>query len=600
MPKADIHFEVTPINPNAHLFQIDLCLAHPSAQGQVFSLPAWIPGSYMIRDFARQIIEISAFSDGQPVDLVKLDKQTWQAPSVRGSLTLRYQVYAWDLSVRSAHLDQTHGFFNGSSLFLRIDGQEKNRITLDIRTPDGEDYSDWQIATTLPQPDEGHYVAEDYAHLIDCPVEMGSFQRLAFEAHGVPHEMVVSGRVQFDTKRIAEDLAKICAQHARLFEELPVQRYLFLTQAVAEGYGGLEHRDSTALICKKTDLPPLDMAEPSEGYVDFMGLCSHEYFHLWNVKRIAPQQLLAADLASESYTRLLWAFEGITSYYDDLAVLRAGCIDIPTYLKLVARNITRVMRTPGRFRQSVAESSFDAWTRFYKQDENSPNAIVSYYAKGALVAFGLDMILRDSTNDQTSLDDLMRALWREYGQPGIGVPEDGIERLASQLSATDLTQFFAQAVYGTEDLPLANWFESLGISYRLRPAKGAEDKGGSCGADESVTAAYEIGARFTQKGDLVELTYVRSGGAAQLAGLSAGDRLIAIDKLQVTASNLPKVIAASQGSRMDVLAFRRDELMHFELQPMLTPNDTCDLWLSEDDQCTPAQLARRSSWIATR
>lgn len=272
-------------------------------------------------------------------------------------------------------------------------------------------------------------------------------------------------------------MAPICAEHAGMFGRLPVDRYLFLTLATADGYGGLEHSDSTSLICKRTDLPARQMIKPDKAYRQFLGLCSHEYFHLWNVKRIRPARLAAADLGSECYTELLWAFEGITSYYDDLALVRSGVLSAEEYLDTLANTVTRVLRTPGRLRQSVAESSFDAWIKFYKQDENAPNAVVSYYVKGALVALGLDVTLRERSADSLSLDDLMRRLWERYGRTGIGVPERGIEVEAGELLGASLEAFFQQYVYGKEELPLTEWFGKLGIGYRVRGANNAEDVG---------------------------------------------------------------------------------------------------------------------------
>jgi predicted metalloprotease with PDZ domain len=228
----------------------------------------------------------------------------------------------------------------------------------------------------------GRYRAQGSADLIDHPVEMGDFLHTQFLAAGTPHEIAIYGRHRADLGRLSRDLQKVCEEHANLFGELPPDRYLFLMMVVGQGYGGLEHRDSTSLICSRADLPVPGQTEVTEGYRRLLGLCSHEYFHLWNVKRIQPARIQSSDLSGEVHTRLLWAFEGFTSYYDDLALVRCGLITERDYLDLLAQTITRVMRVNGRTKQSVAESSFDAWTKFYKQDENAPNAIVSYYAKG--------------------------------------------------------------------------------------------------------------------------------------------------------------------------------------------------------------------------
>ena len=603
-----IQYRIIPADPAGHYFDVSLSISAPDPAGQLLTLPAWIPGSYMIRDFARNIVAIRASSAGTPVALRKSDKQTWQASPVSGELRIDYRVYAWDLSVRAAHLDQTHAYFNGPSVFLRVVGQESAPCGVELQRPPDDAGKDWRVATTLPPDDVdsagfGQYVAPGYDALIDYPVEIADWTELTFEVAGVPHAMAITGRHVCDADRLATDLTRVCSQHAQLFGgELPLSRYLFLTLAVGDGYGGLEHADSTSLMCSRDDLPAPGLEKPTEGYRRFLGLCSHEYFHLWNVKRIKPARLAAADLSHEVHTELLWAFEGITSYYDDLALVRCGCIDRRSYLELLAQTITRVMRGAGRFKQSVAESSFDAWTKFYKQDENAPNAIVSYYAKGGLVALGLDMVMRQRSADRVSLDDLMRGLWERYGKTGIGVPEQGIETLASELTGTDLADYFARSVHGTEDLPLADWFAGMGIGMRLRAAAKPDDPGGVCdapGADERPTPdRLVIGARFRAAGDFVELTHVFEGGAAHAAGLSAGDRLIALDGLQVKADTLATRIGQS-GAPMPrtVHALRRDELMSFQLTPRPAPPDTCDLWLLDDAQLTAEQRARRDAWL---
>ncbi len=601
-----IDYRVSPVDPPGHEFEIRLRVAAPNPAGQVFALPAWIPGSYMIRDFARNLLDVRATCGGEPVPLVKLDKQTWQAGPCAGTLEVRYRVYANDLSVRSAFLDVTRGYFNGPSVFLRAVGHD-GACALSIVPPPGGSGADWRVATTLTAGEVdaagfGRYLAADYATLIDNPVEMACFERLEFTAAGVPHAVVLSGRQRCDGDRLKNDLAAICAEHVGLFGELPqMSQYLFLVLALGEGYyGGLEHRECCSLICDRGDLPAPGMAQPSEGYRRFLGLCSHEYFHLWNVKRILPEVLQRPDLSREVHTAQLWAFEGITSYYDDLALLRSGRIDLPAYLGMLAQTVTRVMRGGGRLRQSVAESSFDAWTKFYRQDENAPNAIVSYYAKGALVAFGLDMTLRQMTGERVSLDDLMRALWRRHGLTGVGVPEGGIERIAADLAGGDLAPFFADFVHGTVELPLERWFEGLGIGYRLRAAGKPDDLGGVIEQVLPAKAERVLGARFAAAGELSQLTHVYRGGPAHAAGLAAGDRLVAIDGIQAKADGLAARVAALPDDRPSLVhALRRDELMTFSLAPAAAPQDTCELWLLDDAVLSAPQRRRREAWQAS-
>ena len=320
----------------------------------------------------------------------------------------------------------------------------------------------------------GGYRAATYDELIDHPVEMAPFALVSFDAGGARHDVAVTGRIRADLDRVARDLARICQWQIDLFAgapggRAPFDRYLFQVAAVGDGYGGLEHRASTSLLCRRDELPATGDTGVSEGYRNFLGLASHEYFHSWNVKRIKPAAFSPYDLAREGYTRQLWAFEGITSYYDDLALVRSGVIEPPSYLELLGRAITTVLRTPGRRRQSVAESSFDAWIKFYRPDENTPNAVVSYYAKGSLVALALDLVLRRTGS---SLDAVMRALWQRYGQAGVGVPEGAILAIASELAGRELADFFGRYVDGTEDPPLAELLAGFGVTFNLRASIG--------------------------------------------------------------------------------------------------------------------------------
>ncbi|MDR2111810.1 MAG: PDZ domain-containing protein, partial [Candidatus Accumulibacter sp.] len=561
MTSSAIHYAIRPAHPAAHRFTVSCTVAAPDPAGQRFALPAWIPGSYLIRDFARHIVAIHADAGGKSVRLDKLDKHTWRAAPVRkgAALTVTCEIHAEDLSVRTAHLDSTHAFFNGANVFLRVFGQESLPCLVDLRRPEGKDFAAWRVATSLPvaagekrcarRHAFGLYRAENYDELIDHPVEMGSFTLIAFEACGIAHEIAVTGRHDCDPERLTADLRRVCEWQLRFFgEPAPMARYVFLVTVVGEAYGGLEHRASTALLCARNDLPYPGMKGLPEAYRTFLGLCSHEYFHAWNVKRIKPAAFTPYDLDRENYTTQLWAFEGITSYYDDLALLRSGVITLRDWLDLVSATIGKVMRVPGRLRQSLAESSFDAWSKFYRPDENTPNVVVSYYAKGALAALALDLTLRHGTRGRVSLDDVMRALWRRFGQTGIGVGDDDIRLIAEELSGLDLERFFARTIHGTRDIPLPRLLAPFGIRLTWEKAR---------------TPA--LGVKIEEKGGGVRLATVYDGGPAQRAGLSAGDILVAVDGLRVTVKNIDTLLGRRQpGDTLAIHAFRRDELMRFE------------------------------------
>ena len=586
-------YTIQAVQPAAHLFEVSLRLAEPDPAGQVFSLPAWIPGSYMIREFARNIVSLSAEAGGKAVPATKLDKHSWRLPAgIQGPVTLRYTVYAWDLSVRSAHLDQTHGFFNGTSVFLAAHGHEDAPHRVDIRPPKGLEDARWRVATSLPEAAGekgaaerygfGLYRADSYDDLIDHPVEMGTFTLGEFEACGVPHAVAITGRHDCDMGRLLADLKPVCERQIRLFgEPAPMSRYFFLTTAVGDGYGGLEHRASTALLCSRADLPHVGMDEATDGYRQFLGLCSHEYFHTWNVKRIKPAAFVPYRLAEENYTRLLWAFEGFTSYYDDLMLVRSQRIGLDDYLKLLAKTITQVHKGSGRHKQSVAESSFEAWTKYYRQDENSPNAIVSYYTKGALVALLLDLRLRAESHGARSLDTLMQALWQRHGQTGIGVAEDGIFALAAELGGEALAGWLQELVEGTAELPLEQALRRVGLKL----------------AWELASPAPGIGVRTVAEGEMLKIANVFDGGAAQAAGLSAGDVLVAIDGLKATAGSFDKLLARRlAGDSAKIHVFRRDELMRFEVELRAPLADTAKLAVAPDAGANA--IALREAWLA--
>src|SRR6266849_3395449 len=348
--KPPIRYTILPARPEAHLYRVTCAVEEPDPSGQQFALPAWVPGSYMIQDFARHVVSIGAQSRNRAVALEKLDKHTWRAQAVTGPLTVTCEVYAWDLSVRGSHLDTGHGFFNGACVFLRVLGQEGAPCELEILRPVGARHRNWRVATAMPRKGAGPYgfgtyVMGDYDELIDHPVEMGEFSLASFRACGVPHDMIITGRHRADLARLRRDLKRLCEHHIRFFGgPAPMKRYVFLVSAVGEGYGGLEHRASTALLCSRDDLPREGETEVTERYRTFLGLVSHEYFHTWNVKRIKPAAFVPYDLDRENYTTLLWAFEGITSYYDDLALVSCGLLEKKDYLELLGRSMTTCAR----------------------------------------------------------------------------------------------------------------------------------------------------------------------------------------------------------------------------------------------------------------
>ncbi len=587
----NLQYSITPSQPQAHLFTVRCTVPVPDPAGQVFSLPAWTPGSYLIRDFTRHIANFAAEINGRPIAVQKIDKSSWRCAPCKEPLTVSYEVYAWDDSVRAACLDATRGFFNGSAVFMRVCGQEHMPVLIDVAPPRDVDTANWRVATTLrsegaPAWGFGRYAATNYADLIDHPVEFGNFNLIEFEAAGVPHQMTLSGRHHANTDRLAHDLAKICTEQIELFgKPAPMSRYLFMTRVVKKGYGGLEHRDSSALICARDDLPLAGELKLSRNYRTFLGLCSHEYFHLWNVKRIQPRAFAESDLSHEAYTEDLWAYEGVTSYYDELTLIRAGLVDLSGYCELIADAATRLWRTPGRTKQSLAASSFDAWTKFYRPDENTPNAVVSYYNKGALVALCLDLKLRVESQSRCDLDQVMRVLWQRYGKTGTRAPERALEAVTQELSGLNLGDFFDRMIRGTDDPPLVELLAAFGIEAQLCHAPTAGEREG-----------VNMGLRLMPGVSQAQVQNVLDGTPAQAAGLSAGDVLIALNGLRVDGQEFDRMLADyAPGNRIRLHAFRRDELMEFDV--VLAPR-AADTWLLRPKTDADADaLARRKVWL---
>jgi predicted metalloprotease with PDZ domain len=499
---------------NAHLFRVTLTLARP-AVAQGLSLPVWAPGSYLVREFSRHLSALTARQGGRAVSLAQHDKARWVAACAgHAALVVSYLVYAFDTSVRGAFLDAGRGFFNGSSLFLRAEGREAEAQRLSLgRLPAG-----WQVATSMSALGPRRFEAADYDELIDHPLALGRFWHGRFRAGGVEHAVAVGGAwPSFDGARLLLDAARVCQAQVRFWHgggKPPFRRYLFLIHVAEDGHGGLEHRASAALLAARRDLPRTGVAEAGDGYVGLLGLISHEYFHAWNVKRMTSCELAAPDLGRETYTRLLWFYEGFTSYYDDLLLLRAGLIDRARYLRLLAKAINGVLGSPGRRVQSVASASFDAWIKYYRGDENTPNATVSYYTKGALVALVCDLWLR--VHASATLDDVMRRLWRASTRGAIG--EDEIAGALAAAGGERLGRELQAWVHGTAELPLRSLLALAGVSWH----------------EESVPLAALLGLRLNE-GPVsgVQVRHVLRGSAAEAAGLAPGDELIAVDGWRV-------------------------------------------------------------------
>ncbi|MDO5542897.1 MAG: M61 family peptidase [Acinetobacter sp.] len=540
-----LHYQIEFDDYRQHLIHVTVrFLANPT---QVLSLPTWIPGSYLIREFSKHLESVRAYDEaGRILKIQKFEKNKWRLFNTDHELiTVEYDVYAYDLSVRGAYVDQTRLYVNPACACLGLDGQEDKAIEVELFLPD--ELKHFQLATGLAAKSlvKGRYTlkAKNYAELIDAPFELAEQTRFSFTAADIPHEFVVSGKHAMNTARMQQDIEKICATQIAMFGSAPFENYTFMTMATGNSYGGLEHPNSTSLITPRDDLPKANEPEqPSKDYQRFLGLCSHEYFHSWLVKFIRPESFVNYDLNQEGYTSLLWIFEGFTSYYDDLLLLRSGVIDQAAYLELLKAQIDRYLQNPGRAIQTVAESSFDAWVKFYRQDENSNNAGTSYYNKGCLVALCLDLGLRLRGS---SLDALMQKLYAN-AQQGIQVHERTIFELCKELTGDDWSEQIHHLINTTDELPLDQLLPEFGVDYQLK-----QDK------------SLPFGLKLADKPEGVLVHAAHREGAAAKAGLSALDVIVAIDGLKATVKSLEQY--AKQDATYTVHAFRRDELMTFEL-----------------------------------
>ncbi len=568
--QTTIQYTISANKPHQHIFEVSIQITNPNPNGQQLSLPKWIPGSYLIRDFSKHLNKITAQTiTGTNLTITPLETSIWQIEKTNQSIIVEYQVYAWDLSVRGSIFDHHHAFFNPTSVFMQVIGQEDHLCSVLIEASNFTEEHHWKVATTLPAVQIntegfGQYQANNYQDLIEYPVAIGTFIELTFNACNLPHKVVLTGKIEsskLDEKRLIKDLIAICEVELKLFKQpYPFKEYLFQIMITEDGYGGLEHTNSTALLCSRNNLPYLNTQHPADKYLNFLELCSHEYFHSWNVKRIKPQVYQNAKLDKPVYTNQLWWFEGITSFYDGLFLNHANIINSDQYLDRLAKEMTRVYRMPGRFQQSVAESSWLTWTKFYQQDENAVNSIISYYTKGSLIALGLDLTIRAKTNNKQSLNNILLNLWQNYGLKNKGLPEFAIEKICSQVTGIDFTEFFKKYLYGTQDLDFISLFEPFGIEFTLRPANDLKDLGGT---SKTQITSIQLGANLTNsQNKSIKVAQVWNEQSLSKAGIASGDEIIAINGYRM--DNIEKLTELmqilDQNDIVECHYFRRDEL----------------------------------------
>ena len=530
---TQVRYTLSMPRPGSHLFRVRVEVRGAPGDSTDFVMPVWTPGSYKVRDFARHVQDFSACRHAWK----KVDKSRWRV-FAGGDVTVEYGVWAFELSVQTSHLDAEHGFVNGAGVFLYVDGHKDAPVTLDIRAPRG-----WRIATGLER--RGRlYRAPDYDVLVDCPVEIGTFVQRTFRVRGVPHHLVIHGPGNYDEDALVRDVRKIVATEVGIMRDVPYRQYLFLLHHSAERGGGLEHLNSTAL-----QQPP-HQYRPREKYENFLELVAHEFFHLWNVKRLRPEALGPFDYEREVYTSLLWAMEGLTSYYDTLVLCRAGLFTPEKYFKKMAERIQKYEEKPGRRRQSLVESSFDTWIKLYQPNENAFNCQMSYYEKGEIVGMCLDLEIRRRTEGRRSLDDVMRLLYGECARRGRGFPEPRFRLACERVAGGRLDRFFADYIEGVADVPWNRFLNVAGLRLDRQPRK----------PEEGEAARREkpwLGVTTQRAGGALLVAGVVEGSPADRAGLSARDELVALDGARIGPDDWERRLEDCEpGDRVRLAVFR--------------------------------------------
>ena len=548
----EISYTVSMPQPYTHLLNVELRVRGDSLPPQLnLVMPVWTPGSYLVREFGRHVQDFAATgANGRALAWRKTNKNTWRIET-GGAREVRatYQVYANELTVRTNELNDRHAFWNNAALLMYPEGQLRAPSTLKV-VP----FGNWKVATGLPAVSgkDNTFRAENFDVLYDSPVEVGTFRTLNFEVRGVPHRIVIDGEGNYDPERLRRDFQKIVEASVQMMGDVPYKDYTFILHLRATGGGGLEHLNSTAIIVQRFNF------RPETTYRSFLSLVAHEFFHVWNVKLIRPDVLGPFDYTQENYTRLLWVAEGITDYYEYILLRRAGLITDKEYLDIMARAIQNLQNRPGRRELSLEEASFDAWIKYYRQDENSVNSQVSYYDKGGIVGMLLDLEIRKRSNGAKSLDDVLRSLYNEYAKGGRNYTPEDFQRVSEQMAGASLNQFFSRYVRGTEELDYNAALNAAGLQL---VTTGTSDP-----AKPAAPKAY-LGANFRQDGDRLAITNVLAGTPAYDQGLNAFDQIVALDGARVNLQTFNALLDEKRpGDEIRLTVFRQDDLRHITIK----------------------------------
>lgn len=557
-----VSYTVSMPRPATHLLEVEMRIDWKQMPAELdLKMPVWTPGSYLIREYARHVQNFAA-GDGSTDQLKwsKANKNTWRIVTKgKQSVTVTYKVYANELTVRTNELNDEHAFWNNSALLLFIKDQLAIPAEVTVKP-----FGNWRIATGL-KPVDGRndtFRAENFDVLYDSPFEVSDFKEISFEVAGKQHRMIFTGEGNYDLRKCAADTAKIVDETFKIFGELPYDDYLFIVNL--RGGGGLEHANSTALQFNRFGF------KPESRYKSFLGLVAHEFFHAFNVKRIRPDALGPFDYENENYTTLLWAAEGGTEYYSNILMLRAGLLTVNEFLSGRADVISKVQDMPGRFETSLEAASFDAWIKYYRQDENSVNNQISYYDKGEVVMMMLDISIRTASKGERSLDDVMRSLYNDFYKKGRNYTPSDIQRAAETAAGISLADFFDRYIRGTDEVDWDGIASGIGLTLKRTGRAGR---------------AY-LGAELAEEAGRLIVRQIPAGSPAWEYGLNTGDQILAIDGFRTGRDQLQAYIGERRpGDTVKLTVFRFDRLREivltlgddprraFTFKPVTEPND---------------------------
>lgn len=553
-----IHHELSMPAPETHYFHVETILKDFVEEKIVLTMPVWSPGSYLVREYPKNVNLLRAKDEkGKNLPVKKITKNQWEIEKGKAkTVTVNYEVYAFELTVRTSFLDLTHGFLNGVNIFMYPEGHKDLGGKLTV-VP----HSSFKtISAPLEEEKEGFssddnaktFIFNDFDELADSPIEIGNQEVFHFTAAGVEHEVAMYGPGNYNVEQLKIDMAKIVESATAIFGQNPNKKYLFIIHNTHERGGGLEHMNSTTLSVNRWTYSP-------ENYMSFLSLVAHEYFHVWMVKRLRPSVLVDYDYSNENYTDLLWVMEGFTSYYDKLLLRRAGFYTEGEYVNRFTGLVNWVERTIGNQVQPVADASFDAWIKAYRPNENSSNTTISYYSKGGLIATVFDAMIIEKSKGKKSLDDFMQKLYHDfYEKENIGITEESFKKTLQQFVDEDLDEFFKKYINGTETIPYDKYLKPLGIKTSLY---------------NNTVSNLGISTEF--KDGLLTITSVKSGGSGEKAGLSPNDEIIAFNGFRVDKEDFDKFTSdLTEGDELNLIISRDKQLMSVDVEIISTKTVT--------------------------